>query len=147
MLTVYYARSNDPLSALIRLRNWSRWSHVAVGTDEGTVIEAVWPRVREVPLATFLANNRVVEAEQRFCANDHDALTFLRLQVGKLYDLGAWIWFLVPCRDWSSPNRWDCAELTATAFAVGGTPWFRKGFLSRVTPGTIYMLANPAEEK
>lgn len=45
-------------------------------------------------------------------------------------------------RDWQCTESWFCSELVAWSFEQGGSPLFRDGVLSRVTPQNLWMIRN-----
>lgn len=138
-MQVIFCRSNKIGSRIIRFVTWSRWSHVALVNDDGMAIEAVWPRVRMVPVAEIMrthSESHIVEVEHAPDEVWRAALS----QVGKPYDLGAVLGFLFR-RDWQDASKWDCAELVAWSFAAGGRALFRETYLPRITPQHLWMLA------
>lgn len=142
---VVFSTSSLPGAVAIRLVTWSDWSHTAV-LDEARqeVIEAVWPRVRIIPAAAFLAGH-AKHAVARLQARDPAAVVAAtRSQVGKPYDLAGALGLGIR-RDWQDPDAWWCSELVAWAFDAGGCPLFRPDAMRRVTPQHLWMLA-PAME-
>lgn len=116
---------------------WSSWSHCAIVTPEGTVIEAVYPRVREVTLAAYLDDNGVTQIEDMACHDPAAAAAWARAQVGKRYDLAA-VLGLAFRRIWTDPRQWFCSELVAMAFEEGGSPLVKDFSVSRVTPQDLW---------
>ena len=47
-MKVLFCTSNKIGAVLIRGVTWSKWSHVAILLGDGTVVEAVYPKVRRV---------------------------------------------------------------------------------------------------
>jgi uncharacterized protein YycO len=136
-MKILFFRSNTLLSWLIRLLTWSEWSHVALVMD-GQVVEAVWPRVRQVPMEVAQRGYVVAEVEIP-CHDPATAWAWVVAQEGKPYDWSALPGFLLH-RNWENENRWFCSELAAKAFQEGGTPLFRSDCVSRVTPQMLWML-------
>lgn len=148
-MKVVFCTSDRLASRLIRAATWSEWSHVGLIVDEdpsGTpiVVEAVWPRVRVVPLTTMLAGHTRY-AFVDFPATDPSAVARAALsQVSKPYDLTALPGLLLR-RDWQRDDRWFCSELVSWAFHCAHAPLFRPDALHRITPQHLWMLA-PASE-
>lgn len=169
-MKLLFCNSNMIGSWIIRKLTFSRWSHVAI-VDGDYVIEAVWPRVRRVPLAHVIETHRDHEfAWFHFQCESHElldswtrapetppellpmemvlaamdtAVTFARNQIGKRYDWRALFGLTTPTRDWERPEQWDCAELVAAAINAGARrPIFRDK--ARVTPQMIYLLSKAA---
>ena len=141
-MRVYFCRSRTIPSWVVRALTWSDFSHTALGTERGTVIEAVWPKVREIPLPQFLADNGTVEVLEVPCRCPSAAILWARQQVGLGYDLTALFGWLLH-RDWSDPCRWFCSEFVAEAFEEGGSPLFRENAVHRITPQDLWMLPFP----
>ena len=139
---VIFSKGRLVTSSLIRFLTWSRWSHVGVITDRGTVIDAYFPRVREVPLAEFKAPMKrlaVVEFEHD---DPEELFAWLRQQVGKPYDWRALFGFLARRDTWNEPSAWFCSELVAAGFSRTGSPLFRSARLGRITPEDLWKI-NP----
>jgi len=142
-MIVLHSRSATIPSATVRFMTWSEFSHVAVLTPSGTVLEAVFPRVREVPLIQYLAEQGETWAVDRPCADPVAALAWGRSQIGKRYDLLALVGVAVH-RDWHRDDRWFCSEFMAAMFEKGGSPLFRAGALDHVFPQHSWLLHGPA---
>lgn len=136
---VVFTRSHNIGSLLIRLMTWSTWSHIAI-VDGDEVIEAVYPKVRRVPLAVFLKGKSKVHYDLLPCQDAEGIVSAANSQVGKRYDIGA-IFGIFFRRDWHDHDKWFCSELIGWAFWMGGTPIFRNRRLRRVTPEHLWMVA------
>ena len=139
-MRLLFCRSRSIPSWLVRLFTWSKFSHVALVSPDGTMaIEAVWPRVR---LGTtndiYMDNDTVVEIDLS-CAHPEAAWAWAKEQVGKRYDLVADFGVGLH-RDWRDPNEWNCSELVAETFSEGGSPLFRAEVIDRVTPQMLWEL-------
>ncbi len=138
-MKLVFCNSNMIGSWIIRKLTFSRWSHVAI-VDGGTVIEAVWPRVRRVPLAHVIKTHRDHEFAEIDVELESVALSFAGSQIGKRYDWRALFGLITPTRDWERPEQWDCAELVSAAINAGARrPIFRDK--ARVTPQMTYLLS------
>lgn len=139
-MKVLLCTSNMPGAVLIRWLTGSQWSHCAIVSDDGVMaVEATWPRVRMVPVEKIMrahTKNLVIDIP---CANPALAFDHAMDQVGKPYDLTALIGWLSG-RDWQEEDSWFCSELVAFAFAQAGSPLFRDGTMSRVTPQNLWMV-------
>lgn len=142
-MRVLLCTSRLPGAALIRAVTWSRFSHACL-VDGDEVIEAVWPRVRVVPLSDVIASHPHHVIIDFPCRSDRSVIKAARSQVGKPYDLTA-PFGLMFHRDWQKDDAWFCSELVAWSFAQGGTPLFRPEAMRRVTPQHLWMLS-PALE-
>ncbi|SPR99543.1 YiiX/YebB-like N1pC/P60 family cysteine hydrolase [Cupriavidus taiwanensis] len=134
-----FSTTRLPLSALIRVATWSRWSHVAL-VDDVTVIEATALHgVRRAPLAEAIART----ADHAFVdlpARDPGAvLAAAATQLRKPYDYTALLGLALR-RDWQAADAWFCSELVAWSFEAAGQPLLRHEVVRRVTPQHLWML-------
>lgn len=140
MTPVLFATSDLVGARLIRAVTWSDWSHVAlIDAGRGTVIEAVWPEVREMPLAAVI-DRHPQHAVQGLPGDAARVLECARRQLGRPYDLRGMLGLGLH-RDWQDQSAWWCSELVAWSFAAAGSPLFRAAALHRVTPQHLWMLA------
>jgi uncharacterized protein YycO len=137
---VLLATSNAPGALLIRAVTWSSWSHAALLIDDNHVVEATWPRVRVTPIADVIAKHTDHVIIDLPCKDPDAAIRAALSQVGKPYDWTALAGILVH-RDWQQDDMWYCAELVAWCAAQGGTAWFRREDVHRVTQEHLWMLA------
>lgn len=144
MIRVLFVRHRSLASLAIRLFTFGRWSHVALLTDTGTVIDATAKHgVAERSLEDVLYNASDYDvAVLSFCA-PHEALSWARAQIGKKYDWLALVGFYFRS-DMQDQSRWFCSELVANAITVGGEPLFRADAASRITPQHLWLLAPKA---
>jgi uncharacterized protein YycO len=101
-------------------------------------IEASWPRVRLVPEDRITKSHRKNTVIDIPC-DEEAAWSWAAAQVGKPYDLTALFGWLSG-RDWQEEDSWFCSELVAAAFDKAGSPLFREGTMSRVTPQHLWMV-------
>ena len=140
-MKIVFCNSEMIGSLLIRKLTFSKWSHVAV-VDGDTVIEAVWPKVRRIPLSQFIAAHKEYEFAEIYVDDEAASLAFAVVQIGKRYDWRALFGFLTPTRDWERPEQWDCAELVAAVVNAGRKlKLFRSHF--RVAPQLLYIVSSP----
>lgn len=138
-MQIVFSNSRLIGSLVIRKLTFGRWSHVAI-VDGDHVIEAVWPRVRRVPLTQWLEAHSEHEFAEIDVEHERVALSFARSQIDKFYDWRALFGLTTPTRDWERPDQWDCAELVAAAINAGSRkPLFRDK--ARVTPQMLYLLS------
>ena len=138
-MKLVFCNSNLIGSWIIRKLTFSRWSHVAI-VDGDTVIEAVWPKVRRVPLSHLLETHRDHEFAEVDVEFEPSALSFASSQIGRRYDWRALLGITTPTRDWERSDQWYCAELAAAAINAGSRkPLFRDK--ARVTPQMLYLLS------
>lgn len=132
-----YSRKRAIGSLLIRAGAWfGPWSHTSIITPEGTVIEAVGSGVREVPLRDAMARASAFEVVQVECPRPAAAIAFARAQIGKPYDFGAILGFIVR-RDWQDRECWECTELAEAALVEGGRQRWREK-VYRIHPTMSY---------
>jgi uncharacterized protein YycO len=136
---VLFASSRTPISWAIRFITWSKFSHTALLTTDGTVIEARFPKVREVSLDEFLRDNGTVVAVDVPCHMPGEATKWARSQVGHAYDWSALFGFVFH-RNWAHTGEWWCSELVAMAREKGLSPWFRNDAINRITPQHIWQM-------
>lgn len=138
-MQVIFARRTNVFSFLLRTITWSAWSHCALITDRGTVVEALWGQgVVETPLSEVLARSSKVGYRTIACPDDAAAQAFALAQVGKPYDY-AGVVGLALHRDWRRDDAWWCSELLEAAAAAGGNQRFIDG-AHRVTPAHSWMV-------
>lgn len=137
-MKLMFCNSNMIGSWIIRKLTFSRWSHVAI-VDGGTVIEAVWPRVRRVPLSRVIEMHRDHEFAEIDVELESVALSFAGSQIGKRYDWRALFGLITPTRDWERTEQWDCAELVAAAINAGSRRMIFRSH-ARITPQMLYLL-------
>ena len=138
-MRIVFSRSKSFLSWVIRTITRSPWSHCGILTDSGTVIEAAWPKVREVPLALALADTSVHAVVTFPCHNPQAMLAFARAQIGKAYDWRGILGFFLD-RDWRDEDCWWCSELVEAAFEDAMTPHFRQDAIQWVPPQALWLL-------
>lgn len=131
-MIVAFTRSNNIGSFLIRCVTWSRFSHVAiVSDDEQFVVEALmFKGVVKTPMNDFIKRNDCVELAT-MPGDAADAEQY----IGKKYDWSALIGLLLH-RDWGKSERWFCSEKTAKVSAI-----FRENRRGRITPEHCYMIS------
>ena len=145
-MKVLFCTSKLPVAALIRAVTWSKWSHVALVLEDGTAIEATYPKVRRVPLETILAAHSKYVIIDIPTDNDQAIIDFAMSQIGKPYDITALLGILVH-RQWTDTDKWFCSELVAWCFAQGGYSLFREEDIHRITPQNLWMLNYPIIRK
>lgn len=135
-MKVIFARNNKPISLLIRLVTWSRWSHCAV-VDGNFVIEAKGGcGVVITPLTEFkkrytdyaIADTPVIDSEGA-------AIWRAAAEVGKGYDLKALFGILFRT-GWECNDSWFCSEHVAHASGI-----FRAERVSRITPEMVWSVS------
>lgn len=127
-IVLQYSTSGDPMSAFIRYRAGSKWSHVDAVCEDGDLIGA---RAFRETTSDGLHTYRPGVQKRR--ADYHHFTHALRIKVltdpvlaaryyalisdeiGKSYDFSA-IWGFALDRDWRNPERWFCDELVLSIF-------------------------------
>ena len=126
-------------SLLIRLQTRSRYSHVAVEMDDGTVIEA-WAFIGVRHVADkFEAHKAGTVIESFEITGDCDqaaVASFLRSQLGKKYDYRSLVRFITR-RNTRLDDKWFCSELVLEAFRRGGLELLMRIPASHATPRDI----------
>lgn len=145
-MKVLFCTSKLPGAALIRAVTWSKYSHVALVLEDGTAIEATYPKVRRVSLETILAahSKYVIVDIPTDCDKEIEEAAIN--QIGKPYDITALLGILVH-RQWTDTDKWFCSELVAWCFAQGGHSLFREEDIHRITPQNLWMLTYPIIRK
>lgn len=145
-MKVLFCTSNLPGAVLIRGVTWSKWSHVALVLDDGTAIEATWPKVRRVALTDITSKHSKYVIIDIPTDCDNQIIDAAMSQIGKPYDITALFGILVH-RSWSDTDSWFCSELVAWSFAQSGNSLFREEDVHRITPQNLWMLNYPIVEK
>jgi uncharacterized protein YycO len=127
------------ISKIIMWWTNSHWSHVAIASSPNTVIEATWPRVREVNLIDstegdpYQAFTPVVPLTPDETAA---LLTFLRSQIGRRYNLWGLFSFILHRKVGSKTYFW-CSELAAAGYQKIGRMLVRRS-IRWIDPETLY---------
>jgi hypothetical protein len=133
---VIFARNKKPISLLIRLVTWSRWSHCAV-LDGEFVIEAKGGcGVVITPLNVFL--DRYTDyafADLPVADSPSNAIERARAELGAPYDLKALFGILFRT-GWECDSSWFCSEHLAHTSGI-----FRAERVSRITPEMIWSVS------
>ena len=138
-----YCSSHTFPSWLVRFFTWSRWSHCAVQftAEDGTehVLEAVWPRVREVSLEVFMADNDIVKAVSYPCHDPAAAIAWGRTQIGHPYNLpgalGLPFHEVLGRRGW-----WLCSRYMAAMYGSGHSDLIRPSEIAQATPQALWQM-------
>lgn len=92
------------------------FSHASiVDVTHGTVIEAITPVVREIPLEELMSRNRHVVVVRPYGLTDEEskaALARARGELGKPFDFWGFIGY-------EEPDKWYCSELVYWASGLG----------------------------
>lgn len=145
-MKVLLCTSNLLGAVLIRSVTWSKWSHTALVLDDGTAIEAVYPKVRRVPLSAITDSHSKYVIIDIPTDCDQQIIDAAISQLGKPYDITALFGLLVH-RSWTETDSWFCSELVAWAFAQGGHSVFREDLIHRIVPQDWWMLNYPIIKK
>lgn len=133
VMKVIYGRNHTPLSFLIRLFTWSRWSHCGVVMGDKVIESTATGGVIESTLDDF--KHRYKSHEICNMVNYRGWQQRAKNQLGKDYDWLA-IFSLVLRGKWSKPNKWFCSELVAYSSGI-----FRKERITRITPEDCYKVS------
>lgn len=141
MVTLLFTSKKTISSVFIRLFTWSSWSHVALLTESGEVIEATGLNgVIKVPLSETLHNTYKHALVKIRDISSSDLEQVLITKLGSKYDfLGALGIGLR--KKLGSSNRFSCGELIAWGFQEVGKPLFREGELMKISQEDIWRLA------
>lgn len=141
MVELLFSTTRNPLSTLIRLATWSRWSHVALVVNRDFVVEAdAREGVRERPFMEALSRSKEAALSALSCTRPEAVIAAAMSQIGKPFDYRGALGLGLH-RDWQNNDRWFCSELIAWSFAASGAPLFRAEAAHRVTPQHLWMLA------
>lgn len=134
-IPVIFAKTWKPISLIIRLFTWSRWSHCGIITEDGkSVIESVGGKgVIVTPLLDFKRRYSKWHIAYVPVQNRRISYQLARAEIGKEYDLKA-LFAIALRRDWECPDSWFCSELIA--HACQGL--YRRESVSRITPECIW---------
>ena len=136
-LRVVFTRRHHVGSVLLRVAQWSAWSHCAI-VDGQAVIEAVAPDgVQGRPIADLLMHSSRHEVVELPCPDPAAAIAWARDQVGTPYDWGG-VLGIGFRRRWHDADAWFCSEFVAEAVRQGGRPLFRADAY-RITPQHLYL--------
>lgn len=150
MITIRFVTCNDPISAAIRAAEYGFWaSHAEALMPDGTLLGAhaeggVLARPHDYDKGQFTK-------EQYVNLNISDDLAnkfynFLKLQLGKPYDLTAIAAFIVG-RNWREQDSWFCSELQAAALENCG--YFSNPLateVNHITPRDLLLILSSKEK-
>jgi len=148
MITLRFVGGNDTIAELIRAGSYGYWAtHTEALMPEGTLLGAhfdggVMARPRGYDADKFDREEYVQLVAIR---SIEDAFhTFLRSQLGKLYDMevieAIAASALIGERDWRTPDSWICSELIAAALEACG--WLPKlaTDINHLTPRDVRLI-------
>lgn len=139
---VIYSRNHHISAPILRTVMWSPWCHEAVimGDELGEhVIDATFfHNVARRPLIDITSDASLYSIREFDVPNPKKTYDFLRRQLGKKYDtLG--VFGIGLHREWSTPDRWFCSEISEAALEAGGLSRFKAEYVRRVTPMHSWM--------
>lgn len=139
VIRLRFVTEDDLVSALIREKTFSPYSHVEFLLDDGTTLGARHEdgvQIRPFNYAHFsrteILSAAVTDDEKRAI------LAFAHAQVGKPYDTGA-ILGLCADRDWRDPTKWFCSELCTAAFQQAHPVLRIADNIDRITPRDLLL--------
>lgn len=138
-MKLLFCTSNLPGALAIRAITWSSWSHVAILLDDGSAIEATWPKVRRVDAALIKSKHSKWQVVDVPVPDEQAAVKFAMSQIGKPYDVSA-LFGIMFHRNWADDSKWFCSELATAVLKAGGLKLFRECVLSRVVPQHLWMI-------
>ena len=148
MITIRFVGGNDFISGWIRRAEYGFWAtHVETLMPDGTLLGAhasggVQARPKDYDKGEFSKELFVpIPATPEQTNAFH---TFLRAQIGKLYDFAA-IVGIVAQRDWQNDKAWMCSELVSAGLCqkkVGIFPPHLATELNRVTPRDLLLIVS-----
>lgn len=122
------------ISKAIRWQTRSKYSHIAIELEDGSVIEA-WHiggvRRNDTFRTVHSPKTKVDVFEITGTYDEKKVLDFLTMQIGHKYDFRSIVRFITRKSSHVSPN-WFCSELANEAFREGGLD-----LLSRITSSHI----------
>jgi uncharacterized protein YycO len=137
---LFCTNPRNPLSWMIRVGSWSRWSHVAIVSGQSVIEAVAIDGVSQRPIADRQRQDLRWQLVDFACPNPDGVIEAARSQIGKPYDytgvLGVGLH-----RDWQQDDAWFCSELVAWAFQEAGCALFRPGATRRITPQDLWMLS------
>lgn len=126
-IVLQYSTSSDLMSAMIRYRSGSKWSHVDVVLPDGYLVGArAFRETTTDNLYTYakgvqkrhanyhqFSHALRVKIKNKSCAADY--YDWIEKQIGKPYDMSA-IWGFTFNREWRSDDAWFCDEMILAGF-------------------------------
>lgn len=134
MKVIFTNKRYSIASRLIKLVTLSKFSHMAVLLEDGSVIDTTFlSGVRIQSLAKFSEHYRDRTIRDIPLPNELAAKQFLYDQIGKPYDWTALLGIAVRNGKWTNDDSWFCSELVEAAIKAGGLDRFVEK-LSRIIP-------------
>lgn len=132
-MKIIYGRNSMPLSWLIRLFTWSRWSHCGIVYGDDVIEATAKHGVIVTPIAEFKRRYKTWAIAEM--PSGDDWLLLARNEVGKPYDWSA-IFGLALRTGWDSDGKWFCSELIAHCSGI-----FREDRVGRITPEDLWRIS------
>lgn len=127
------------ISKIIMWWTNSHWSHVAIATSPIDVIEATWPRVREVTVMESVGKDtyQIFTPVVPLTKDETDSLlAFLRSQIGRRYNLWGLFSFILHRKVGSRTYFW-CSEFAAAGYLTIKRMLVRRS-IRWIDPETLY---------
>jgi uncharacterized protein YycO len=138
-MRIVFSSSNTWGGWFIRALTASKWNHVEVLFDDGTVIGAMTYGVEKTTM--FQREDSKYTRALMVCSidlpNEEAARRFAEEQIGKPYDWGG-CFATILRGPWQTADKWFCSELVARICEIGGNPIVsRLHDVARVTPHRV----------
>lgn len=138
-MKVVLFRGKGCVASLIKWQTRSRYSHAAILTSDGTLIQSQGkPGVHAIPDWIQTRDAELFDVQGLKWEDENTALSFLSDQIGKPYD------FLMVARFVSrlqenrkSSGKWFCSELVFAALQKAGVDLLRDTEPWEVSPGLL----------
>lgn len=127
------------ISKVIRWQTRSKYSHIAIELEDGSVIEAwhIGGVANNPSFKTVHSPKTKVDVLEIIGQYDEKkVLEFLKMQIGHKYDFRSIVRFITRKSSHVSPN-WFCSELANEAFREGGLNLLSRISSSHVSPRDI----------
>ena len=132
-------RGKSWISKMIRWQTRSKYSHIAIELDNGSVVEAwhVGGVAHNQSFRTVHTKNTLVDVFAIIKPFDElKATDFLLAQVGKKHDFGSIARFMSR-RDDPHDEKWFCSELAADGLLTGSLSLLKRIPPSHISPGHL----------
>ena len=132
-MSVIFGRNRHPLSILIRLFEWSRWSHCGIVVGDYVIESTSRDGVVRTHINDFKKRYNSCKVAEIPCYPGYQERA--EEMYGKPYDFGA-IFGIMFRQGWSHNEKWFCSELIAHASGI-----FREERISRITPEDVWKVS------
>lgn len=139
-LRILFTTSKLPLSPLIKLVTWSKYSHIAIIINDKWVMHSDFNGVHIEPLEDLLGRSKTYMIAEYECIDSQAMIDEGIKLLGRPYDYGALIGILIRRIELQDDSKYVCSEFPAALAEFTNQSFFCTDYLHRITPQHWLML-------